>query len=230
MKTLTILLTALCITTGGLFGQALPDEMVPLPGFAQEDPDLSAHLEEIDHIIGGGVREGSVYEDGRLIRYRSVESSTRVFTTPLSIEEVREQYVDLMMAEMQEEGMPPDALMQYRGFLESEVVTDISEGSAMHGDPDMIEEIYAREGIELPADYMDCLRSLQPRLEGLPAKAFSIEMDERHFRQRDPVPPGGYFTIVEVEVQQPHVNTMDCDITEETTIVYQAYQMKISDE
>ncbi len=228
MKNFITTSTAWLLVLGSLsLAQAPPEQMVPLPEFAEEQVELSAHVNELEESIGGSHREGATYENGQMIRYRAVAHDTRVFTTSLPIETVREKYLELMLSEMEDEGMPPEAIAQYRAFLEAEVVQPVTSGAILTGDVEMIARHYAQAGIDLPAGYLDCLRRLEPELEGKDGASFSIEMDERRVRQEDPVPPGGHFTIVEVEAHTPYPNTLDCEILEETTIIYKSYRMQL---
>ena len=228
MKHFIITSTAWLFFLGSLsLAQAPPEQMVPLPQFAEEQAELSAHVSELEEAIGGSQREGATYENGQMIRYRAAAHDTRVFTTSLPIETVREKYLKLMLSGMEDEGMPPEAITQYRDFLESEVVQPVMTDAILAGDTKMIAQHYAQAGIDLPEGYLDCLRRLEPELEGKEGASFSIEMDERRFRQEDPVHPGGYFTIVEVEAHTPYPNTLDCEILEETTIIYKSYRMQL---
>ena len=227
-KTVKIIAALMLFQAGYTLGQAPPEQMLPPPEFAEEHQDLSNHAEEMEGIIGGLAMEGTEYEHGQMIRYAAVDHDTRVFLTDLPVEEVRNQYLELLMEDMEAQGMPPEALEQYRGFLETEVVQPVSTDAFHTGDMENLEQYYRQAGIELPAGYVECLREIDAMLEGQTGQSFSMEMNERNLRREDPVQPGDYFTIVKVEVQQPYMNTLDCSIMEETAIIYTTYRMQLS--
>lgn len=198
--------------------------MVPLPDFADYRQGISeAHYNQ----EAGRKIEGSTYEDGEMIRFESTGLSVSVFTTSYPIEEVRQMYIEKMVGQLRAEGVPADAVAQYAVFLEQEVVSDISGEDLLYDDPDTLENLYRDAGIDIHEGYFDCLRQLRPRIQGKTGKSFVIEMDERQFRagMEDPAEEG--YSIVEVEVMQPFINTADCTLTEETAIIYRVYDMVI---
>jgi len=227
-KTVTIIAAFLMFPGVYSFGQAPADQMLPPPEFAREHQDLSVHAEELEGIIGGLAMGGTEYEHGQMIRYTAVDHDTRVFLTDLPVEEVRTQYLELLMEDMEDQGMPPESLEQYRGFLETEVVQPVSTDAFHAGDMETLEQYYRQAGIDLPAGYVECLREIDAKLDGQSGQSFTMEMNERNLRRQDPVQPGDYFTIVKVEVQQPYMNTLDCSIMEETAIIYTTYRMQLS--
>ncbi len=220
---ITAVICLLCCITKG-FGQTA-HEMVPLPDFADYCPELT---EKWPDVTPEAVREGMSYEGGQALSYESAAVTVSVFTTDHSPAEVRQLYMELLMQQMEAQGAPPPALDQYADFLDRQVFSDTESGPVIDGDPDVMEQQYAGAGIESPPGLFDCLRELYPQLAERAGSRFLIEMDQLQFLPDEAVEPGLEYAIVEVEVENPFVNLVDCSFSEETLIIYRVYDMVIT--
>jgi len=231
MKTLLILTIFLFVFSSSdqCFGQAPPEQLVPLPDFAEYQPEfskavlaLALEMEDIDAM------ERSTYDGRRHIQYEAIDMDVKIYTTSHSIEEVRELYFDLFINSMQQTGMPSEALEDFEEFLEYEVIETVEEEPMLDFDLDMIEGYYSEAGLTEMVGWIGCYRELQPEIENIMKKTFMLEMDELMFRQPDTIEDGSNFYIVEVEVEQPYVDIVDCRLVDDTIIIYSIYQMVVS--
>ncbi len=228
MKTILILITFVLIMSPGEYalGQAAPEQLVPFPDFATYQPEmsklaleLSRQMEDIESM------SGSIIDGGRHIRYESVDMDVRIYTTSRPIHEVRDLYFDMMLQTMKSEGMPADALEQLEDFLEYEVFYEIEEEPMLDFDLDLVESYYREAGLTAILDWITCYRELLPEIEDKTAESFMIEMNELQLRRPDTIRDGTNFYIIEVEVEQPYVNVVDCRLVDETIIIYNIYRM-----
>jgi len=231
MKTLLILavFVFVCSLNNQCLGQATPEQLVPLPDFAEYQPEftktvlaLALEMEDMDAM------ERSTYDGRRHIRYEAIDMDVKIYTTSHSIEEVRELYLDLFLRSMQQTGMPPEALEDFEEFLEYEVIETVEEEPMLDFDLDMIEGYYSEAGLTEMVGWIRCYRELQPEIENIMKKTFMIEMDEFMFRKPDTIKDGSNLYIVEVEVEQPYVDIVDCRLVDDTVIIYKKYEMVVS--
>ena len=223
MKTIPCILLLVALFTGA-FAQTDHEQLVPLPAFAEYHASLTEDMKGI-HSELGSIRESMSYQDGERLSYKAVASDLMVYTTSLPIDRVRSEYIDLFLDAMQADGAPPEAVEQFHFFLEKEVVSDIEQEQLIPGDLNTLENYYEQSGVSLPSGYFDCMRKLQQESGERMSSVFLIEMDEAQYRSADAPNRFEDYTVVEVEVQQPFIDTQNCRITEETAIIYQVYDM-----
>lgn len=228
MKTILILIIFVLIISPGehALGQATPEKLVPFPDFATYQPEmselaleLSLQMDDLESM------HGSIIDGERHIRYESVDMDVRIYTTSRSIHEVRDLYFDMMLQTMKPEGMPADALDRLEDFLEYEVFYEIEEQLMLDFDLDLVESYYREAGLTAILDWITCYRELLPEIEDKSAESFMIEMNELQLRRPDTIRDGTNFYIIEVEVEQPYVNVVDCRLVDETIIIYNIYRM-----
>lgn len=228
MKTILILVIFVFIISPSehALGQATPEQLVPFPDFATYQPEmsklaleLSSQMEDIDSM------HGSIIDGERHIRYESIDMDVRIYTTSRPIHEVRDLYFDMMLQTMKPEGMPADALEQLEDFLEYEVFYEIEEQLMLDFDLDLVESYYREAGLTAILDWITCYRELLPEIEDKTAESFMIEMNELQLRRPETIRDGTNFYIIEVEVEQPYVNIVDCRLVDETIIIYNIYRM-----
>ncbi len=209
-------------------GQATPEQLVPFPGFAEYQPEMSrAVLDLALQMEDMNVMEGSMYNGSRQIRYEAVDMDVRVYTTARPIQEVRDLYFDMIFQSMQPEGVPPEALEQLKEFIEYEVMEEIETAPIIDFDLDMMEDYYREAGLTEIVKWIGCYRDLQPQITDKVRETFAIEMNELQFHRMETVEDEMNFYIVEVEVEQPFIDVLDCSVKEETVIMYNIYRMVV---
>ncbi len=222
-----IVLFVISFTFGKTTSQIPPEQIVPLPDFAEYQPEFSQMMQGMIKELGG--REEENWGTGmEILYYESVDADVHVYTTSLSIDDVRAKYFDLFVEDLMAQGAPPEAVPQFKQFLEDEVIEEIESDPMVHVDPDMLEAYYREAGAETALQWLECYRKLHPELLKKRSRTFEIEMDERRFRRRDAGEPLTNFTIVEVEVQQPFINPVVCELVDGTAITYVIYKMVAS--
>jgi len=204
--------------------QVPPEQLVPLPDFAEYQPEFSQMMQAITGEMGG--REEESWGSGmEYAYYESVEADVHVYTTSLSVDDVREKYFELFIEDMKARGIPPEAVPQYQQFLDDEVIDEIEPEPMADADPDMLEAYFREAGAESSLRWIECYRTLYPELQNKMSRTFLIEMDELRFQQRGSGDPPSEYTLVEVEVQQPYVDPVGCKIENATVITYSVFRM-----
>jgi len=214
---------------GNATGQAPAEQLVPLPGFAEYQPEFSQMMQAMMDEMGGR-EEKSGGTGMEFVSYESVETNVRVYTTSLSIDEVREKYFDLFIEQFKAQGVPSEAMPDLKRFLEDEVIDEIESEPMADADPDMLEAYFRETGTESWLQWIECYRTLYPELQNKMNRTFLIEMDERRFQRRDAGDAPTEFTLVEVEVQQPYVDPVGCKVENGSAITYSVYRMVAMDE
>ena len=223
------ILMAVVFLSGICFGQ-LPDRpLVPLPDFAEYRAEYSSFMTDMYKEIGGRTEES--YTTGMdHLYYESVDADVRVYTTSLSVGEVREKYFELFIEDMKEQGIPAEAVPQFQHFLEDQVIEEIDSESMADADPDVLEAYFREAGGESSLRWIECYRTLYPELQNKMSLTFLIEMDELRFQRPGGGDPPTEYTLVEVEVQQPFVDPIGCKIENATAITYSVFRMVAVDE
>ncbi len=222
--TLVILLPSVKAT-----GQVPAEQLVPLPDFAGYEPEFSQMMQAMIGELGGREEEsrGTGME---FLYYESVEAEVRVYTTSLSVDEVRTKYFDLFIEQFKAQGVPSEAMPELKRFLDDEVIEEIESEPMVQVDPDMLEGYYREMGAETGLQWLECYRTLHPELQNKRSRSFIIDMDERRLQKQDTGEPLAEFTLVEVEVQQPFIDPIGCIIEDRTAITYTVYRMVATDE
>jgi hypothetical protein len=213
----------LCIPNGQATSQVPAEKIVPSPDFAEYQPEFSHMMQAMIGELGGREEEsgGTGME---YVYYESIEADVQVYTTPLSVDEVREKYFDLFIEDMKAQGIPVEAVPQFKQFLDDEVIDEIKSEPMADGDPDILEAYFREAGSESSLQWIECYRTLYPELKNKVSRTFLIEMDELRFHHGSGESPTEY-TLVEVEVQQPYIDPRGCKIENGTAITYSVYRM-----
>jgi hypothetical protein len=227
---LFIALPLLVFLCTDLRAQVPPEQLVPLPGdFAEYRPEFSTFLQNMIGEIGGRTEESYGTGMGRL-SYESAGAEVRVYTTTLPIEEVRERYFELFADALLAQGAPPDAIPQFRDYLDGDIIEEIESDPMVHADPSIIEEYLRAAGAETALQWVECYRELHPGLTGMRGRTFLITLDELTGRRPDAAEAPEEYTLVEVEVQQPFIDPVACRVDDGTAITYSVFRMVASDE
>ncbi|MFO8033183.1 MAG: hypothetical protein R6U22_11650 [Desulfohalobiaceae bacterium] len=210
-------------------GQLTPQQLVPVPDFADYHAEMSAEfLKMSGQMEDMDVMESSVYDGRRYIRYEPIGMDVQVYTTSRSIHEVRGLYIDLILKSLRDRGMPPEALDEYGDFLEYEAIETVEDEPVLDFDLDLVESHYRESGLTEIVKWFECYRELQPQISDAMKETFMFEMDELQFRRTDEIQDGMNYYIVEVEVSQPYVDMLECRLVEDTLIIYNIYRMVVS--
>ncbi len=214
---------------GKTAAQVPPEQFVPVPDFAEYQPEFSQMMQAMIDEIGG--REEEIGGTGmEFVSYESVEADVRVYTTSLSVDEVREKYFGLLIEDLRAQGIPAEAIPQFKQFLEDEVIEAIESEPMASAEPDMLESYFREAGAETSMHWIECYRMLYPELQNKMNRTFLIEMDERRFQRRDTGDAPKEFTLIEVEVQQPYIDPVRCTVENGTAITYSVYRMVVVEE
>ncbi len=173
---------------------------------------------EIEH-WGGEYMAGSS-ERGRYT-CEQVDEEVRVYSTSLSIHEVRNSYIEYLVDTVKDHVPSPEALEQFRRQFIPQVVGEISSepfGFDLE-ELDMMIDMYEKMNMPYDQEEWECYRKLYPEIKDMTGKLFEVEMHRSQSMLTES------YTHQHVIVSQPDIDIMDCSLSDKTWIHHTTYHM-----
>lgn len=171
--------------------------------------------------FAGTTREG-------FMECKQVDEDVRVYSTSLPVDEVRNWYVERMVEHYhdfaadhaKEQGLPPEAVEEFRQVIVYEVVGHLI--SEVEIEPLAWEDPDVMMGMDLPYDkkWFECYRKLYPQIKDKMSKVFELDLYDNVTGQRAET-----FSYQGLHVQQPAIDYLDCQLSDKTWIMLTTYHM-----
>ncbi len=231
---ITVIVVISVLTAGVSYGGPAAEEFIPPPDFAELHREFSARLpDDLTADPSENMSKSStLYEGGMIIRSRDIAIDTRIYITPLSIEEVKSRYADLIVDRFRQTGPPAEAVAHFRRHLENQIIGEIETETLDMGPPDRVEALY-EPALSAMSEaeqsdwkvFFNCYSAIYPQIENKTAERFSMEMGDELFQRGGARKAPAEYTIVHVTVSQPFIDNEECFFSEETRITYQVHHM-----
>ncbi len=154
-------------------------------------------------------------------RCEQVDGEVRVYSTSLSIHEVRNRYIEYLVDTAKDHLPSPEALEQFRRQFIPQVVDEISSKPLVFDleEMDMMIDMHEKMNMPYPQEEWECHRKLYPELKDKTGKGFAVEMQVSRSMLTES------YTHQRVIVSQPDIDIMDCTLSDKTWIHHTIYHM-----